>query len=118
MLNFDNKPSIYLCLQFNGDTLGVENLFFGIIYVSLSSRAIKSNSQNLCISPLSTNLNYISSKVLSLYCVFYVQNLVLCLTCELLNFLDYKIMRELHLILPLLVKCQQNRTRIYFRIMF
>jgi hypothetical protein len=24
MLNFDNKPQIYLCLQLNGDTHGVE----------------------------------------------------------------------------------------------
>ena len=30
MLNFDNKPSIYLCLQLNGDKLGVENLFFAL----------------------------------------------------------------------------------------
>jgi hypothetical protein len=33
----------------NGDTLGVENLF--IRHLSLSSKAIKSNTQNLCISP-------------------------------------------------------------------
>ena len=49
-----------------------------------------------------------SSKVLSLYCVFDVQNLVLCLTRELLRFLDYKIMLKcnsvkLHLILHMLI---------------
>jgi hypothetical protein len=38
MLNFDNKPQIYLCLQLNGDTHGVEKKI-GIIYVSLSSKA-------------------------------------------------------------------------------
>ena len=59
-----------------------------------------------------------SSKVLSLYYVFDGQNLVLCLTCELLKFLDYEIMLKLYLILPLLVKCHQHRTRIHFGIMF
>jgi hypothetical protein len=49
-------------------------------------------AQTLNIHDLSTNLNYLTSKVLSLYCVFDVQNLVLCLTHELLIFLDYKIM--------------------------
>ena len=47
MLNFDNKPYIYLCLQINGNMD-----LFGIIYVSLSSKARKSNTQNHCISPL------------------------------------------------------------------
>jgi hypothetical protein len=47
MLNFDNKPYIYLCLQINGN-IGL----FGIIYVSLSSKARQSNAQNHCISPL------------------------------------------------------------------
>ena len=52
MLNFDNKPYIYLCLQINGNTLGVKIGLFGIIYVSLSSKARQSNTQNHCISPL------------------------------------------------------------------
>jgi hypothetical protein len=52
MLNFDNKPYIYLCLQINGTTLGVKIGLFGIIYVSLSSKAKQSNTQNHCISPL------------------------------------------------------------------
>jgi hypothetical protein len=47
MLNFDNKPYIYLCLQING-SIGL----FGIIYVSLSSKARQSNTQNHCISSL------------------------------------------------------------------
>jgi hypothetical protein len=38
------------------------------------------------------NLNYLSSNVLSLYCIFDVQNLVLCLTRELIKFIDYTIM--------------------------
>ena len=42
------------------------------------------------IHDLNTNLNYLSSKVLSLNCVFDIQSLVLCLTCELLKFLDKK----------------------------
>ena len=54
---------------------------------------------------VSTNSNYLFSKVLSLHCVFDVQNLVLCLTLEPLKLVDYKIMlRKIHLILPLLVK--------------
>jgi hypothetical protein len=52
MLNFDNKPYIYLCLQINGNTRGVNIGLFGIIYVSLSSKARQSNTQNHCISPL------------------------------------------------------------------
>jgi len=75
-------------------------------------------SQILEIRNLNTKLNYLSSKVLSLYCVFEVQNLVLCSTCEPLKFLDYKIMmklwHKLHLILPLLVTFHQNLIRIYF----
>ena len=38
------------------------------------------------------NLNYLSSNILSLYCIFDVQNLVLCLTRELIKCIDYKIM--------------------------
>jgi hypothetical protein len=44
---------------------------------------------------LNTNSSYLSSKVLSLYCVFEVQNLVLSLTCEFLKFLYYTIMLKL-----------------------
>jgi hypothetical protein len=44
----------------------------------------------LDINDFNTNFSYLSSKVLSLYCVFEVQNLDLHLTCELLIFLDYK----------------------------
>ena len=49
---------------------------------------------------VSTNSNYLFSKVLSLHCIFDVQNLVLCLTREPLKFVDYKSMlRKIHLIL-------------------
>jgi hypothetical protein len=41
------------------------------------------------------NLNYLSSNVLSLYCIFDVQNLVLYLTRELIKFIDYRIMLKL-----------------------
>jgi hypothetical protein len=49
----------------------------------------------LNIQDLNTNLNYLSSNLLSLYCVFDVRNLVLCLTGELIKFIDYKIMLKL-----------------------
>jgi hypothetical protein len=52
MLNFDNKPYMYVCLQINGNTLGVKIGLFHIIYVSLSSKARQLNTQNHCISPL------------------------------------------------------------------
>ena len=51
-------------------------------------------AQILNIHDLNTSLNYLSSNVLSLYCVFDVRNLVLCLTRELI-FIDYKIMLKL-----------------------
>ena len=38
------------------------------------------------IHDIKTNLNYLSSKVLALYCAFDIQNSVLCLTCEVLQF--------------------------------
>jgi len=48
-------------------------------------------AQILNIHDLNANLNYLSSNVLSLYCIF-VQNFVLCLNCELIKIIDYKIM--------------------------
>jgi hypothetical protein len=42
-----------------------------------------------------TNFNYLSSNVLSLYCIFDVQNLVLCLNRELIKIIDYKIILKL-----------------------
>jgi hypothetical protein len=54
-----------------------------------------SEAQMLNIHDLNTNLNYLSSNLLSLYCVFDVRNLVLCLTGELIKFIDYKIMLKL-----------------------
>ena len=61
MLNFDNKPYIYLCLQINGNMD-----LFGIIYVSLSSKARKSNTQNHCISPLMLeNIFHLSGNTLA-----------------------------------------------------
>ena len=52
-------------------------------------------AQILNIHDLNTNLNYLSSNVLSLYCIFDVQNLVLCLNCELIKIIDYKSMQKL-----------------------
>ena len=49
-------------------------------------------AQILNIHDLNANLNYLSSNVLSLYCIFDVQNLTLCLNCELIKIIDYKIM--------------------------
>ena len=76
-------------------------------------------AQILNIHDLNTSLNYLFSNVLSLYCIFDV----LCLTRELIKFIDYKIMVKL--------KCKtifnsafvgkqnhQNRTRVDFGIMF
>ena len=71
------KQYIYRCLQLNGDILGIEKNNFGIIYVSLSSKAIKSNNQNLCISPLNDTMRtikdkYTSCKVNELWNIFKV----------------------------------------------
>ena len=52
-------------------------------------------AQILNVHDLNTNLNYLSPNVLSLYCIFDVQNLVLCLNRELINILDYKFMLKL-----------------------
>ena len=48
--------------------------------------------QILNLHDLNTNLNYLSSNILSLYCIFDVQNLVLCLNRELIKIIDYKFM--------------------------
>ena len=65
-------------------------------------------AQILIIHNLKTNLNYLSSKALLLYCVFDIQKLVLCFTRELVKFFYYKLRLkysvELHLIFPVLVK--------------
>jgi hypothetical protein len=53
-------------------------------------------AQILNIHDLNTNLNYLSSNVLFIVlCFFDVRNLVLCLTRELIKFIDYKIMQKL-----------------------
>ena len=52
-------------------------------------------AQILNVHDLNTNLNYLSSNVLSLYCIFDVQNLVLCLNRELIKIIDYKFMLKL-----------------------
>jgi hypothetical protein len=49
-------------------------------------------AQILNTHDLNINLNYLSSNVLSLYCIFDVQNLVLCLNRELIKIIDYKIL--------------------------
>ena len=48
----------------------------------------KLEAQILNIHDLNTNLNYLSSNVLSLYCILDNQNLVLCLTRELIKLID------------------------------
>ena len=52
-------------------------------------------AQILNVHDLNTSLNYLSSNVLSLYCIFDVQNLVLCLNRELIQIIDYKFMLKL-----------------------
>ena len=52
-------------------------------------------AQILNVHDLNTNLNYLSSNILSLYCIFDVQNLVLCLNCELIKIIEYKFMLKL-----------------------
>jgi hypothetical protein len=52
-------------------------------------------AQILNVHDLNTNLNYFSSNVLSLYCIFDVQNVVLCLNRELIKIIDYKFMLKL-----------------------
>ena len=52
-------------------------------------------AQILNIHDLNTNLNYLSSNVLSLYCIFDVQNLALCLNRELIKIIYYTIMLKL-----------------------
>ena len=70
-------------------------------------------AQILNVHDLNTKLNYLSSNVLSLYCVFDVQNLVLCLNRELIKIIDYRL--KLHLILFLLVKksSKSNKSRLW-----
>ena len=66
---------------------------------------------------------YLSSNVLSLYCIFDVQNLVLCLTRELIKLIDYKIMLKWQCKTTFNSafvgkKNHQNRTRVDLWIMF
>jgi hypothetical protein len=80
-------------------------------------------AQILNIHDLNTNLNYLSLNVLSLYCIFDVQNLALCLNRELIKIKDYKIMRKLQCKTTFNSafvgkKNHQNRTRVDFGIMF
>ena len=75
-------------------------------------------AQIINIHDLNTNLNYLSSNVLSLYCIFDVQNLVLCLNRELIKILDYKIMLKLQckttfntvLVVKKIIKIEQEST--------
>ena len=52
-------------------------------------------AQILNIHDLNTILNYLSSNVLLLYCIFDVKNLVLFLNREIIKIIDYKIMLKL-----------------------
>jgi hypothetical protein len=80
-------------------------------------------AQILNVHDLNTNLNYLSSNILSLYCIFDVQNLVLCLNRELVKIIDYKFMLKLQCKTTfnsvfVSKKNHQNRTRVDFGIMF
>ena len=80
-------------------------------------------AQILNIHDLNANLNYSSSNVLSLYCIFDVQSFVLCLNCELIKIIDYKIMlkslcKTTFNSVFVGKKNHQNRTRVDFGIMF
>jgi hypothetical protein len=80
-------------------------------------------AQILNTHDLNTNLNHLSSNVLSLYCIFDVQNWVLCLNREFIKIIDYKIMLKLqckNTFYSVFVgkKNHQNRTRVDFGIMF
>jgi hypothetical protein len=55
----------------------------------------ESRTKILNVHDLNTSLNYLSSNVLLLYCIFDVQNLVLCLNRELIKIIDYKIRLKL-----------------------
>ena len=52
-------------------------------------------AQILNVHDLNTNLHYLSSNILSLYCIFDVQNLCLCLNRERIKIIDYKFMLKL-----------------------
>ena len=54
-----------------------------------------SGAQILNVHDLNTNLHYLSSNILSLYCIFDVQNLCLCLNRERIKIIDYKFMLKL-----------------------
>jgi hypothetical protein len=62
-----------------------------LLYISCKTTFFK----NIIPMSLNTNINYLSSNVLSLYCIFDVQNLVLCLNRELIKIIDYKFMLKL-----------------------
>ena len=79
-------------------------------------------AQILNVDDLNTNFNYLSSNVLSLYCIFDVPNLVLCLNRELTKIIDYKCMLKLKCKTTfnsvfVAKKPHQNRTRVDFGIM-
>ena len=80
-------------------------------------------AQVLNVHDLNTNLNYLSSNILSLYCILDVLNLVLYLNRELIKIIDYKFMIKLQCkttFNSVFVgkKNHQNRTRVDFGIMF
>ena len=52
-------------------------------------------AQILNVHDLNTNLNYLSSNILSLYCILDVLNLVLYLNRELIKIIEYKFMLKL-----------------------
>ena len=79
--------------------------------------------QILNIHDSNPNLNYLSSNVLSLYCVFWRLKFSFVLTRELIKFIDYKIMLKLQCKTTFNSafvgkKNHQNWARIDFGIMF
>jgi hypothetical protein len=52
-------------------------------------------AQILNVDDLNTNFNYLSTNVLALYCIFDVQNIVLCLNRELIKIIDCKFIAKM-----------------------
>jgi hypothetical protein len=87
--NFENiiPKSILVRFWWNFYQQKRERTYFSVIILKYFLGA-----QILNVHDLNTNLNYLSTNVLALYCIFDVQNIVLCLNRELIKIIDYKFM--------------------------
>ena len=85
---FHIKPQFFKTLFQSQFLFDFDEIFTNIKQYFLGAQIVN-------VHDLNTNLNYSSSNVLSLYCIFDVQNLVLCLNRELLKIIDYKFMLKL-----------------------